>query len=81
MNKLFTAILLGSLLAIPAAAQMDQQAPANPFVRRPDCSRVRFNPSAADSTSFPTIMQVRDATVGPLFGTPAVSGRASSTAE
>src|SRR3989304_1402912 len=29
---------------------------------------------AADSTSLPTIMQVRDATVGPLFGTAAVSG-------
>ena len=29
---------------------------------------------AADSTSFPTIIVVREATVGPLFGTMAVSG-------
>ncbi|MFN8002965.1 MAG: hypothetical protein U0X75_18345 [Acidobacteriota bacterium] len=29
-------------------------------------------PSAADSTSLPTIIVVRDATVGPLFGTLAI---------
>ena len=33
-----------------------------------------FNWSAADSTSFPTIIVVREATVGPLFGTLPVSG-------
>ncbi len=31
MNKFFVVVLLGSLLAIPAAAQMDQQPPANPL--------------------------------------------------
>jgi uncharacterized damage-inducible protein DinB len=31
MNKLFAVVVLGSLLAIPAAAQMDQQPPANPL--------------------------------------------------
>jgi uncharacterized damage-inducible protein DinB len=31
MNRFFVAMLLGSLLAIPAAAQMDQQTPANPL--------------------------------------------------
>src|SRR5579862_3779166 len=31
MSKLFVVVLLGSLLAIPAAAQMDQQPPANPI--------------------------------------------------
>jgi hypothetical protein len=36
--------------------------------------------SPADSTSLPTIMQVREATVGPLLGTSAVSGWTTSTA-
>jgi uncharacterized damage-inducible protein DinB len=31
MNKLLVVVVLGSLLAIPAAAQMDQQPPANPL--------------------------------------------------
>src|ERR1035437_3658690 len=31
MNKLFVGVLLGSLLTIPAAAQTDQQPPANPL--------------------------------------------------
>jgi uncharacterized damage-inducible protein DinB len=31
MNKLFVVVVLGSLLAIPAAAQIDQQPPANPM--------------------------------------------------
>ena len=31
MKKLFAVVVLGSLLAIPAAAQMDQQPPANPL--------------------------------------------------
>ncbi len=34
---------------------------------------------AADSTSLPTIVHVRDATVGPLLGTSRVSGVATST--
>ena len=34
---------------------------------------------AADCTSFPTIIAVRDATVGPLFGTTVVSGCAMTT--
>src|ERR1700680_4536972 len=31
MNKLFVVVLFGSLLAIPAASQTDQQPPANPL--------------------------------------------------
>jgi len=40
----------------------------------PLSTSVFFNANAADSTSLPTIMDVRDATVGPLSGTFAVSG-------
>ncbi len=36
--------------------------------------RVCFKPIAADSTSLPTTIDVREATVGPLFGTRPVSG-------
>ena len=41
---------------------------------RPLPINVCFKPSTADSTSLPTTMQVRDATVGPLLGTFLVSG-------
>ena len=46
----------------------------SPDFSAPLSSSVFFRASAADSTSLPTIIAVRDATVGPLFGTCAVSG-------